>query len=243
MFSSPGNAKFPKFVTRYPHHQSFLVDSMSCDLGGGTGSLCQPPLESNHALVGQVEPEQKTKLSPSNPYVGFKCMVAPINQNVQTKDKNVGHPPRGGDVHQLLGRINACSPLAPGLHDCLRFLLEQQQIGDQEILLAIKNMGNVSRYDRAFKKLYVILKEKHGEPLKARIVEVATAILLLSEISMSDARNAYSAVCLLPGFEHVKFSPILKNFKRAWNHSTQKYAISGTPNPSFKSCNLPHPWT
>jgi hypothetical protein len=113
-------------------------------------------LENNHAMVGQIEPKQKTNLFTSHPYVGFKCMVAPINKNVQAKDKDVGHPPQGGDVHQLLGRINACSPLAPGLHDCLRFLLEQQQIGDQEILLAIKNLGNVSRYDRAFKKLYVI---------------------------------------------------------------------------------------
>jgi hypothetical protein len=112
--------------------------------------------------------------------------------------------------------------------------LEQQQIGDQEILLAIKNLGNVSRYDRAFKKLYVILKERHGEPLRAKIVEVATAILLLSEISVADARNAYSAICLLPGFEHVKFSPLLKNLKKVWNHSTQKYATFWDPQPILK---------
>jgi hypothetical protein len=161
-------------------------------------------------------------------------MVAPINQNVKARDKDVNHPPQGGDVQELLGRINASTTLAPGLHHCFRFLLEQQQIGDQEISFALKNLGNVSRYDRAFKKLYVILQEKHGEPLREKIMDVATAILLLSEISVTDARNAYSAVCLLPGFEHVKFSPLLKNLKRLWNHSIQKYATFWDPQPLLK---------
>ena len=43
MFSSPGNAKFQKFCTRWPHHQSFLVDALKCDLAQLGQVYANPP--------------------------------------------------------------------------------------------------------------------------------------------------------------------------------------------------------
>jgi hypothetical protein len=101
----PGKCKIPKICHQAPPPP---IISGGCHVlrpGGGTGNLCQPPLENNHAMVGQIEPKQKTNLFTSHPYVGFKCLVAPINKNVQAKDKDVGHPPRGGMFTNCWGEL------------------------------------------------------------------------------------------------------------------------------------------
>ena len=76
-----------------------------------------------------------------------------------------------------------------------------------------------------------MLQQKGVDPLKSRIIDVASALLSLSELSISEARNAYSGVCLLPGFEALKFCPFLRPLKRIWNTSTQKYATFWDPEP------------
>jgi hypothetical protein len=63
---------------------------------------------------------------------------------------------------------------------------------------------------------------------------VATSLLELSTLSVAEARNAYSAVCLLPGFDPIRFSPLFKNLKRTWNHSVQKYATFWDPEPVLR---------
>ena len=185
-------------------------------------------------MVGEINFKQNPSLPDGMSYVGFKSMVAPVNQNVQTTNKNAGNSPRKRHVSELLGSIHARTQVAPGFSDCIRFLLEQQKIGDEEIRLAIKQLGPPERYDRPFKKLYVILQDKGIDPLKASIMEIASAILQLSEISIPEARNAYSAVCLLPGFESIRFCPVLKRLKSLWNQSTQKYATFWDPAPVLR---------
>ena len=69
-------------------------------------------------------------------------VVAPVNKAFQTKECHVGNTPPMGDVQRLLGNLNASAKMAPGVHECLRFLLEQQQIGNKEFFLAMKILGN-----------------------------------------------------------------------------------------------------
>jgi hypothetical protein len=237
----PRKCQIPKICDKIPTLPSFSGGRTKLQLGGSGGGLRQSPLESCHALVGSVTTQQKASLPVGVSYVGFKSMVAPVNQNVQAKNKAFGHPSEGGNVSELLGRINASSKMAPGFSDCFRFLLEQQQIDHKEINLALKNLGNVSRYEKPFKKLFAVLQEKHVHPLKAKIVDVATGLLLLSEISVAEARNAYAAVCLLPGFEGIRFSPVLKGLKRTWNHSVQKYGTFWDPQPILRKLQTERP--
>jgi hypothetical protein len=42
--------------------------------------------------------------------------------------------------------------------------------------------------------------------------------------SVSQARNAYSAFLLIPGFDNVRFNPMLKPLKDAWRSTAPKYA-------------------
>ena len=55
--------------------------------------------------------------------------------------------------------------------------------------------------------------------------KVAEQILLLNSVSVSQARNAYAAVLLIPGMECLSFSLLLKQCRRQWNSSTPKYSV------------------
>ena len=49
-------------------------------------------------------------------------------------------------------------------------------------------------------------------------------IVFLNKYSPSQARNAYSAMLLVPGYDGLRFCPLLHPFKRQWNTSVPKYA-------------------
>ena len=60
-FASPGNSKYPLFISRWEHHQAFRVDSLNCSLENMHHIYANPPwkiipnflvrLRDNHQLV------------------------------------------------------------------------------------------------------------------------------------------------------------------------------------------------
>jgi hypothetical protein len=204
-------------------------------LVGSGGGLRQPPLENNHGMVGQDVPQQKHKLSFGDSHVGFKCLVAPVNQNVQTRVQDVNNPTNRRNVQRLLGGLNAKAKMAPSLHCCFRFLLEQQQMSPGDVQAVLDQQTNLARYDRAFRKLYAILENKGLEPLQAAAGDIVSSLMHLNKLSPSEARNAFAAMSLLPGFHHLSFHPLLKHVKRSWNNTVQKYSTFWDPLPILKT--------
>ncbi len=112
----------------------------------------QPPVEVNHGLLTEVTPKKKADLINDHSYVGFSTVVAPFNQNVPPRDQDAHSAAEARNVQQLLGTKNTTAKMAPSLHSCFRFILQQQQIQSNEIDLALKGLGNVQRYDLPLKK-------------------------------------------------------------------------------------------
>jgi hypothetical protein len=61
------------------------------------------------------------------------------------------------------------------------------------------------------------------DPKSCSFDQIASQLIKLSEFSMSEAKNAYSALLLLPGFDQLRFNNLLHPFKRLWSASNQKY--------------------
>ena len=102
----------------------------------------------------------------------------------------------------------------------------------------MNNLGSLSRYQSGFKKLLVILSHS-GVPLETISIQaVAEGILTLSTQSLHDARNAYCAALLLPGFSSLRFSSLLQGIKKRWNVSVQKYASFWDPSPLLAKLDL-----
>jgi hypothetical protein len=69
------------------------------------------------------------------------------------------------------------------------------------------------------------------DPPHASLDQIAGAVVQLFQFSPAQARNAYSAVLLLPGFEGLRFHKLLVPYKRQWNTNTEKYAAFWDPGP------------
>ena len=93
-------------------------------------------------------------------------------------------------------------------------------------------MGQIkdwNRYQSAFAKIYGIMLYQGVSWDNVTQDRVASAIIELNRSSPSQARNAYSAMCLIPGFHQLKFHPTLTPYKRQWNSNVEKYACFWAP--------------
>ena len=54
--------------------------------------------------------------------------------------------------------------------------------------------------------------------------QMAGNIVFLNQFSPAQARNAYSALLLLPGWGQLRFSPLLVSCRKIWQKSQAKYS-------------------
>jgi len=88
-------------------------------------------------------------------------------------------------------------------------------------------MGQINswkRYQSSFEHLWRILTAQRKKFDEISNQDLAAAIIQIHQYSPSQARNAYSAALLVPGFQSLRFEPLLQPFKRLWNVSIEKYA-------------------
>ena len=70
------------------------------------------------------------------------------------------------------------------------------------------SLKSLPRYDKSFRKLYVILQDMGVNPPQAETDQVAHGILRMASYDLNEARNAYSAVLLIPKLgQGVRFHP------------------------------------
>ena len=182
-------------------------------------------------MAAQVGGEPTGGLPPSGSLLGFCHMVAPVNKVVQARGKVSSFSPSERDVCQLLGGVFAQAQVAPSLSDCIRKLLEQQQVQAEDISLYLAGLKSLKRYDLPFRKLWGLMSLKGLSPDNPTVQGVATSLLALHRLAPNEARNAYSACLLLPGFQALKFSTLLGPMKKGWGNPTPNMLRSGMPFP------------
>ena len=79
------------------------------------------------------------------------------------------------------------------------------------------------RYDSAFKILWGVCVHRNMRLETMTLQQMAGNILFLNKYSPAQARNAYSALLLLPGWEQLRFCNLLGACQRTWNSSQSKY--------------------
>ena len=85
------------------------------------------------------------------------------------------------------------------------------------------------RYQSAFNLLWQKLQLTEESWRSLSLSQVASALISLHMQSPCQARNAYSAALLGPGFSQLRFLPVLQPYKRQWNSSVEKYATFWSP--------------
>jgi hypothetical protein len=160
-------------------------------------------------MVTQAQATSSFEMPAGGPLLGFSQLVAPVNQAKNAPDTLPGGPPLPRDVLELPPGVHASAKMAPSLHSTLRKILEGQQIQASNIASYLDSIS-LNRYDSAFRLLWGLLVHKGVSPLTASFADVADSLIQLHRVSPSQARNAYSAVILLPPFQQIKFMSLLQ---------------------------------
>jgi hypothetical protein len=126
--------------------------------------------------------------------------------------------------------------VAPPLPDLLRKILEGRKIQNKTIDHFLSRNKSLKRYSSSFKLLWETLVLGGIDPPQATSDQIVDSIIQIFQISPSQARNAYSAVLLIPGVgEGVRFHPLLSPYKKDWNKNIEKYASFWDPLPLLRA--------
>ena len=177
--------------------------------GGDATSLQQPPMEPHPPLVTKIKTKPAHYLPHRGPLLGFRSVVAPTSEIARTANAVFSDTPLLRDVHQLPPNTHACAKMAPTLSYTLRQVLQSRQISPKDIQNFLDQHPSIKRYDQAFRVFTALLKNQGIDPLNATVPEVAAKLATFAQYSSAQARNAYSAYCLIPGWESIRFSPLL----------------------------------
>ena len=69
-----------------------------------------------------------------------------------------------------------------------------------------------------------LYSSKGGDPATLSLQGIASEIAFMASVNLNEARNAYAAFAMVPGYEALKFSPLLKRCKASWSVSSPKYS-------------------
>ena len=204
-------------------HWGRCLGNGSVNFGGGLG---KPPLEPHQPLVSKAQVKSTSQMSHGSPLLGWVQLVVPTSKTALQFNSHCIGGGQAGVVQKLPGKNDATYKMAPTLSDFVGKILERKQIPPEGQSHYLKSISSNARYCHAFRLLWTV-GFKSGlmhDVENLTIAEMATAILMLDSLSSTEARMAYSACLKVPGFESLRFSPLLAQKKRLWNKSQPKYS-------------------
>ena len=135
-------------------------------------------------------------------------------------------------ARELSRSLHEETKTAPSLHSVIRQCLLARSFTEIQIEQHLKGLGALNRYQNAFALLFAMAL-RDGLTINSPLDAFVGLLLELHAVSPSQACNAYSALLLVPGFHDVKYHPLLKQAKKAWNKHSPRYAAFWDPVPVF----------
>ena len=145
--------------------------------------------------------------------LGWDVLVAPVNTITSEELSRSFGSPTVGDVLQLPRRGDAPYEMAPSLRDVIREALQGKEVSPENISLYLSKLGNLQRYDTSFRQLWALCVSQGKDPRLMSFEEVASWLLKMCTSNSNTARNAYSGLLLVPGWNQLKFCPLIKKCK------------------------------
>ena len=186
--------------------------------------LVKPPLDLNSEVAPQIEDSTLGSMSNGSALLGWKFMVASTSQTASEGNPSNFNSTQVGSFHKLPGREDATYKVAPSLCDVIRGLMERKQMSPESVKEYLSQLPSLQRYGNAFRCLWAFAVQRKFHVPELTVDQVAGLLLQMNAINPHQARHAYSAVLLIPGFSPLRFSPLLARAKKAWNAHQAKYS-------------------
>ena len=188
------------------------------------GGVRQSALDLDSEMVAEISGQPAGGVFDGDSILGWDNLVAPVNSIASSGDPGHFDKPTVGAFPELPGPGHASYKMAPPLCQVVREALQRKQVSSENITLYLSKFKDFGRYDKAFRSLWAFCLEGGDDPNTLSIEGGAGWLLKLAQVKPNEARNAYSALLLVPGWESLKFSPLIKKCKTLWSISVPKYA-------------------
>ena len=171
--------------------------------------LCKPPLEFNRSMAAQTLDPPQDCLSHDHSLLGFSSVVAPFGNVKSTSQPSGASFTFSRSVSKLCRGNDAPHQVAPDLHTLIRTMLQKQQVQSEGIEVYLKQLPSLDRYQSAFNIFFQQFCHHHSslDWSDISLAQMASQLLQLHKVSPNQARNAYSALLLVPGFDQLRFPP------------------------------------
>ena len=183
----------------------------------------QPPVECNTTMASETPRKPTHNVFDDCTLLGWDNVVAPINSVAREKDPHNFSAAPMGHVLQLPGGVNAPHQMAPTLSSLIRQGLQRKEIPNENINAYMNKLNTLSRYEKAFQRLWYFCISEGGTPQSMTVDEAASWLVRFTDVDPHGARNAYSGMLLIPGWEALGFSRTLQPCKKVWDSSVPKY--------------------
>ena len=125
--------------------------------------------------------------------------------------------------------------MAPDLSDIIREGLQRKQVSPENIENNLRHIKSLPTYNRAFQALWHFCLNRGGGPLVTVGGRSSQLDLRFAQMLLHTARNAYSALLQVPGWEFLKSSQCIKKAKRLRALQRQSMLIFGMQNQWLKN--------
>jgi hypothetical protein len=223
MFASPGNHQLPEWVSRWPHQGACAVNSLECPLSQFREVYANPPWKIILLWLLRLRKNPEVQCLTVIPYwVGSPWW--PLLTRLQDRRfPAVLVNPRVGLFTNCLGQRMPPPQVGPPLCDVIREGLQRKQVPPENITVHLSGIKSLPRYNRAFQALWSFCITQGGDPLQLSHEAAASYILKFAQQNKYEARNAYSAFLLIPGWEHLRFTAGIRQAKKLWESAGEKY--------------------
>ena len=124
----------------------------------------QTPLDFNFSVASETSKEPPFDLFDGVAPLGWDFMVAPVSETAHPGDTSDFSAPEVGTFPKLRGGDDAPYQMAPSLSSVIGEALQGKQVSVENIQLYLKKQKNLSRYDRAFRRLWAFCVQGGGTP-------------------------------------------------------------------------------
>ena len=163
--------------------------------------------------------------------MGFRVMVAPINSVAREAHASSQDNASLGPLQECPSGLHAEAKSSPPLHSFIREILQARGFSEAQISSHLRKPPP-RRYDSAFALLYA-MAVRRGYTVHSPLDAFVGLLIDMHSFSPSNALNAYCALLLIPGFDQIKFHPLIAPYRKVWNKSEPKYAAFWDPMPVF----------
>ena len=196
----------PKFLLKMATPSSNTGGRLALQPFRGQSCLRSPPMAASRPVASQASHASASGVHDNRSLMGFRVVVAPMNVLARRAHANPQDSSSGGSVQEYSKGLHAEAQSSPDLHSVIRRVLQDKGYTETQISSHLSKHVPPKRYNTSFALLFA-MAVRNNLTIDSPTDAFVGLLIDVNQFSESHARNAYSALLLIPGLGlHAPYS-------------------------------------